>query len=905
MLRNLLRSSLPLLAATSAMAQTSPEQPNIIFFLADDLGWQDTSVSFWDTKTPQNARYRTPNMQRLARRGMMFTNAYACAVSSPSRSSLISGMNAARHGVTNWIENYDQNTNAPGSPIQLPEWNWNGVQPSTTATLADRSHSTLITPLPRLLKSAGYRTIHCGKANFGSATTSASNPKTLGFDVNIAGGSSGAPGSYLAQDNYGSAIQSIGGLEQYASKGIFLTEALTQEAIKNLDKAVEAGKPFYLYMSHYAIHTPYQADTRFTSHYTGKYDRLFKANLNDDEINRAALIEGMDKSLGDLMDWLEKQDESIANNTIILFMSDNGGHAVWPRQGQLNRDPNYPSRGGKGSAYDGGVHEPLIVAWPGVVQEGSVQTSRVMIEDFYPTILELAGVKNYKTVQHVDGKSFVPLLRDPELQRERTLIWHYPHRWGDASDRSEGYTSWSAIMRGDYHLIYQWETQERLLYNIREDIGEQHNLAKEQPELALQLAQELTDSLIAYGAKRPSSIKTGEKVPWPVDGVQQAGAGDPVNVADMGIELSTADGEKHLYYVTDARTETDYWTQGTHNKYPAIQTYCGRLDGDERQKQLFYFLQGEGPQDLLIYTADGQPVSYTQGITRSGYSATDRVRMHYLQYGAEAEPTPLQPIMTDNADYFGLTVDGKYLSNRGSTNGSANNMGWVVMPFEGSHYSDAGCRFRFIPATANPDAALPRLTTDVAHPICYRIRNSRCYASGKASYALFRNASVALSLTKNAEKATLFYFTGSVEKGVVTAKIHNNMNNKLMSAEAKWDDEGVDWYIKAHVSDQGGTDATTGHTYEGVLISNKTDFAANWYVGSSDATIKLYGHEWDGNIFELELVEPDGIGEVISEKWASTMFGLCGRPIATRLSSSPSPLPKGVYIVGGRKVVVK
>lgn len=864
MLNKLLKGTLPLLTAATAAAQTT-DRPNIIFFLADDMGWQDTSLPFWNQTTPLNRRYHTPNMERLAKQGMMFTRAYACPVSSPSRSSLLSGMNAARHGVTNWIENYDQNTNAAGSSVNLPDWSWNGVQPATTATAEDRVHSTLITPMPLLLRRAGYRTIHCGKANFGAANTSGANPRNLGFDVNVAGTFVGGPGTYLAQDNYGSAIQAVGGLDEYAKQGLFLTEALTQAAIKHLENAVKSTKPFYLYMSHYAIHTPYDADTRFTGNYTGYYDQLLGATLSTAEVNRAALIEGMDKSLGDLMDWLE-QHPDVAANTIILFMSDNGGQGVSPRQGRLNHDPNYPSRGGKGSCYDGGVHEPMIVSWPGVVAEGSKNDNRVMIEDYFPTILELAGVKDYKTVQTVDGKSFVDLMRDPSLTREREAIWHYPNLWGESQDRAEGYGSWSAIMKGDYHLLYFWENQERRLYNLKDDIGEEHNLAQELPELTRQLAQELTDSLKSYGAKRPTVAATGEPVPWPVDGQQTAGPGDAVNVNQIGIELSTAEGAKHLYYVLDARSDVDYWTLGKHNSFPAIQTYVGLLDGDEVKKQQFYFMQGADPHQLLIYTADGQPVSYTEGITRSGYSTSDRVKARYLQYGVEAEPTPLQVIMTNYADYYGLACDGAYLSNRGSSHGAENNLGWTVMPFDGSGYADPGCRFKFVSIDAEPDdpnAGLPRLTTDSDSPVWYRIRNTRFFAKAKPSYALYRAADKKLELTEKPENATQFYFTGTAEKGVMTAKIHNNANHYLMAGEALWNAAGCDWYIKTHVSDQGGIDTTTGKTYEGVLICDKPDFKVNWYVGSSDTSIKLYDYQWDGNIFTLEEVDmATGIGEM-------------------------------------------
>ncbi|MBQ8050084.1 MAG: sulfatase-like hydrolase/transferase [Bacteroidaceae bacterium] len=867
MLTKLLRSTLPLLTAATAVAQNA-DRPNIIFFLVDDMGWQDTSLPFWTEETPQNNRYRTPNMERLADQGMMFTRAYACPVSSPSRCSLLSGMNAARHGVTNWIESYNQNTNASGSNVTLPDWNYNGVQPAATATSTDRIHSTLITPLPQLLHDAGYLTIHCGKGNFGASSTSGANPSNFGFDVNIAGGYAGGPGTYLAQDNYGSAIQAIGGLEEYASQGIFLTEALTQEAIKNLDKALEGDRPFYLYMSHYAIHTPYDADTRFTGNYTGRYDEQFQATLSTSEVNRAALIEGMDKSLGDLMDWLDAHP-AVADNTIILFMSDNGGQGVSPRQGRLNHDPNFPSRGGKGSGYDGGVHEPMIVSWPNVVEEGSKNDNRVMIEDFFPSILEMAGVSEYQTVQTVDGKSFVDVLRDPSIARDRVAIWHYPNRWGESQDKSEGYGAWSAIMKGDYHLLYFWENQERRLYNVRDDIGEEHNLAQEMPELALQLAQELTDSLKAYGAKRPTLATTGEYVPWPVDGVQIAAPGDPMNVNDLGIELSTQDGEKHLYLVQDARNSSAdeggpfYWTLGQENGYPAVQVTLDRLEGTDAQKQQFYFTQGSDEFHLCIYTADGKPVSYTEGLTRSGYSATDKVTASYLQYGAESQPTEFQTVMTSYSGYFGITIDGLYISNRGSSHGADCNMNWVVMPYDGSSYADRGCRFKFISPDAGPDdpnAGLPEVTTNPAEPVYYRIRNARFAAQGKINYAMFRSNSQKLGLTDNPDEATQFYFTGSAADGVLTAKIHNNANDLLMAGEASWNSEGCDWYIKPYVSDQGGTDATTGQVYSGYLICDNTEFKVNWYVGSSDTSIKLYDYKWDGNIFHIEKVvvgDPD------------------------------------------------
>ena len=248
----------------SAAAQ---DRPNIILFLVDDMGWQETSVPFYRERTPLNDRYRTPNMERMARMGVKFTQAYACAISSPSRCSLMSGMNAARHRVTNWTLEYNTKTDAPSSVITLPDWNYNGIQPAGKASERDLKNSTAITSLPQLLQDNGYYTIHCGKAHFAARGTAGEDPLNFGFNVNIAGAANGAPGSYLAENEYGTGSFHVSGLEQYYQKGTFLTEALTLEALKAIEVPIARKQPFYLYMSHYAIHAPYDADKRFTPHY--------------------------------------------------------------------------------------------------------------------------------------------------------------------------------------------------------------------------------------------------------------------------------------------------------------------------------------------------------------------------------------------------------------------------------------------------------------------------------------------------------------------------------------------------------------------------------------------------------------------------------------------------------------
>ena len=501
------------LAALAANAEEST-RPNIVLFLVDDMGWQDTSVPFYnDQQTPLNRRFHTPNMERMAELGVRFTEAYACAISSPTRCSLMSGMNAARHRVTNWTLELNQSTDRKSQTLLLPDWNYNGIQPDTATPIRN---ATPITPLPQILKDNGYFTIHCGKAHFGARTTPGANPSSMGFDVNIGGGPNGAPGSYLGVKNFGEGTRfAVEGMEKYHGQDIFLTEALTREAIVAMDKATALGKPFYLYMSHYAVHSPIDDDARFSDSYRGRYDEQLKDTLNEREARYAALVEGMDKSLGDLLDYLEAHPET-GRNTILLFMSDNGGQAVpGSRQGRGNRDQNYPARAGKGSAFMGGVHEPMMVYWPGVTQGGTQNKQRVMIEDFVPTILDMAGVRDYQTSQTIDGISFADVVRSPGLQRERPIVWHFPNLWGETQDIEEGYGAYSSILKGDYHLIYAWETQRIRLYNIREDIGEYTDLSTRMPEKAKELSRLLTKYLKERNAQRPAYRSNGKLIPYP------------------------------------------------------------------------------------------------------------------------------------------------------------------------------------------------------------------------------------------------------------------------------------------------------------------------------------------------------------------------------------------------------
>lgn len=526
------------LALFSASLATLPiaaaDRPNIILFMVDDMGWQDTSVPFWTQCTPLNDRYETPNMERMAREGMVFTQAYASAISSPSRCSLMTGANAARHRVTNWTLHKDESTDLDDDLLATPDWNVNGIYSTGNGrpkvengrlkveNNRPKVENDHFQSVPRafpcrtfveILRESGYHTIHCGKAHWGAIGTPGERPETLGFDVNIAGHAAGGPATYLSEQNFGhdadgrpTTPMHTPGLEKYWGSGTFLTEALTLETLAALDRWKNGEKtPFYLYMSHYAVHVPIDRDPRF-------YPKYIAKGLSAKEAAYASLVEGMDKSLGDLLDWLDRNGE--AENTVIIFMSDNGGYAT----GSYWRDEplftqNAPLRCGKGSLLEGGIREPMMVRWPGRVRPQSRCDLYLIIEDFYPTILEMGGVRKYRVPQVIDGRSFMPLLTENgDPSRGRSLIWNYPNVWGNDGP---AISLNCAIRRDRWKLIYDYKTGKKELYDIENDIGESRNLAAEQPKIVRRLSRELGRELRKMNAQRPTIKATGKPCAWP------------------------------------------------------------------------------------------------------------------------------------------------------------------------------------------------------------------------------------------------------------------------------------------------------------------------------------------------------------------------------------------------------
>lgn len=490
----------------SMKVEAQEKRPNIIVFMVDDMGWMDTSVPFANKVMPLNKVYHTPNMERLAREGMKFTNAYATSVCTPSRISMLTGLNAAHHQVTNWTQiKKDSPSDRDDEVFNQMDWNFNGYSP-----IPHVPHTIYATAMPQLLKQSGYFTVHVGKAHWGSQGTPGANPLNLGFMINIAGNAIGHPQSYYGTENYGNmpgkfTFNAVQGLAEYYGTDTFLTEALTLEAIKSIDQAASSKQPFYLHLSHYAIHDPIQADPRFIQKY-------IDTGMDPREAKYASLIEGMDKSLGDVMDYLNKKQ--ISDQTIILFMSDNGGLSLEPMRGGGSHTQNLPLKAGKGSLYEGGIREPMIVKWPSVTKANSTCDQPVIIEDFFPSILQMAGIEKPEVVQEVDGKSFVPLLKgQPYSYKNRSLIWYNPHKWTGVD--GPGINYFSAIRQGKWKLVYGFKKEKLELYDLSKDIGEHHDLIKKEKAVAKKLAALLTSQLKDWHVVLPTYKNTGRSLSWP------------------------------------------------------------------------------------------------------------------------------------------------------------------------------------------------------------------------------------------------------------------------------------------------------------------------------------------------------------------------------------------------------
>ena len=471
------------------------DKPNIVIFLVDDMGVMDTSVPFLTDAAgqpqhyPLNDFYRTPSMERLAARGIRFNNFYAMSVCSPTRISNMMGQNAARHRTTNWI-NPDKDNAGPSGP---PGWNWRGLKKGGV-TLAG------------ILQTGGYRTIHVGKGHFGPRDSEGAEPRNLGFDVNVGGASIGSPGSYYGRENYGHGSERSGNavphLEKYHGTETFLTEALTIEAKARVTEAVRAGKPFFLYLSHYAVHAPFQSDPRFAAHYQNSGKPAPAQAF-------ATLIEGMDKSLGDLLDHLDAL--GVAEDTLVFFLGDNGSDAPLGHQHEVACAA--PLRGKKGAHYEGGMRVPFIGAWAKgsaanphqkrlPIAAAAIQSQQAAVYDLFPTILALAGIEPPSN-HVVDGVRLDTLLAGRrDGSREETFLMHYPH----APHRTDYFTCYR---QGAWKVIYHYFPSSvsghthYQLFHLGSDPFEQQDLAASKPRDLGRMMQGLIDALEKHDAVYP------------------------------------------------------------------------------------------------------------------------------------------------------------------------------------------------------------------------------------------------------------------------------------------------------------------------------------------------------------------------------------------------------------------
>lgn len=454
------------------------ERPNVIVVLADDLGWTDLAGFGSDF-------YDTPNIDRLAADGLRFTAAYAAAtVCSPTRAALLTGLYPARLHLTDWIDGmweYLPAAERARLPLMPPDW---------TKRLEQR-HTTLA----EALRGNGYRTALIGKWHLSPrsddpAVLAAEAPTQHGFDLNIAGNQWGEPGSYFAPFRLPGAQGLAARVENFPPpqdvKSPYLTDMLTDQAVALIERW--QGQPFFLLLSHYAVHAPFEGRADLVE----KYRRKDATGRRHQDPVYAAMVEALDESLGRVRAALTRT--GVADRTIIIFTSDNGGLTYLP-----GPTSNAPLRGGKGSPYEGGVRVPAIVLWPGVTTADQVSAQPVITPDWYPTILAMTATKGDDDHnRNLDGVSLVPLLRDPAQALDRAAIyWHYPHYHKGRS------TPYSAVRAGPWRLIEFDEDQRVELYDLARDPGEDQDLSGRFPEQAATLRQQLAVWRTRVGAQAP------------------------------------------------------------------------------------------------------------------------------------------------------------------------------------------------------------------------------------------------------------------------------------------------------------------------------------------------------------------------------------------------------------------
>ncbi|MFC6102954.1 sulfatase [Olivibacter domesticus] len=460
------------------------QKPNIIVFLVDDLGYSDVSCYGSDY-------YETPHIDQLAELGMRFTNAYASsALCSPTRASLLTGKNPGRLHITHAIpiKGYKRIDGGKGTRLKDADYVMN--LPLEEVTIAEA------------LKTGGYTTASIGKWHV--CDDSAYYPKYQGFDINIGGNHHGHTGEHfypyhgrwrMAEGHPWVEWNTLPDGEQ----GEYLTDRLTAEAIEFIES--NNDKPFFLYLSHYAVHTPIQAKKDIQSRYEQKAPDTLKGHVKP---AYAAMIESVDASMGAIMEKLESS--RLAENTIIIFTSDNGGYG--------KQTSNYPFRGNKGNFYEGGIRVPLIIHWPGVTDRKLISETPVITADLYPSLLDMVGLPLMPD-QHQDGVSLVPVLKQKGVLQRDALYWHFPNYVGTGHPNPSA--PLSVIRYQDWKLIESLEDGALELYNLKADQEESHNLAQSNIKLAKSLQQMLERWRSQTGVQLPVINPAYQKIknePW-------------------------------------------------------------------------------------------------------------------------------------------------------------------------------------------------------------------------------------------------------------------------------------------------------------------------------------------------------------------------------------------------------
>lgn len=464
----LLQTGYPPPARAAAPAVSSP---NIVFILADDLGAQDLGCYGADL-------HKTPNIDRLARQGVRFTQAYAPSpVCSPTRASLLTGKHPARLHMTIWSEG---SLSGPTNRMLLQ-----------AQSLPDLPHSE--TTLAEHLQGAGYLTALVGKWHLGDADHA---PETQGFDVNIGGTHWGAPQTffwpYRGTGRFGGEFRYVPHLE-FGQPGEYLTDRITDEALRVMDRAAKAKHPFFLYLAHHAPHTPMEAKPDDIA----CFQRQLRPGLRHQNPIYAAMVKSLDDSVGRVLAHLKAR--GLEKNTLVIFASDNGGYLGTDKRQTMPVTSNAPLRSGKGSLYEGGLRVPLIVKWPGVTPTSAECGEPVVLTDLFHTLLTATGSPKPADLP-TDGVDLSPLLRKPDAKLTRNaLFFHYPHYY-----HAPPSTPVSAVRAGQWKLIEYFEDNHLELYNLRDDPAEERDLAGQMPDRTAELRRRLQAWRESLGAAMPT-----------------------------------------------------------------------------------------------------------------------------------------------------------------------------------------------------------------------------------------------------------------------------------------------------------------------------------------------------------------------------------------------------------------